>query len=104
MQVSTQTTVRKVTRDPAGGFFVDTEKEGIVARSHTDKVVLASPIEFLDIEFVNLTLAPVQPRKFEHWYLHYFLCTDMPCAPTHELCHEHTPEVLQERPLMIVAL
>jgi len=68
-QVSTQTTVRKVTRDPAGGFFVDTEKEGIVARSHTDKVVLASPIEFLDIEFVNLTLAPVQPRKFEHWFV-----------------------------------
>ncbi len=32
-----------------------------------DRVVLAAPIEFSSLQFVNITLPPITPRTYSHW-------------------------------------
>jgi hypothetical protein len=32
-----------------------------------DSVVLAAPIEFSSLQFINITLPPITPRTYSHW-------------------------------------
>lgn len=34
-----------------------------------DSVVLAAPIEFSSLQFVNITLPPITPRTYSHWFV-----------------------------------
>jgi hypothetical protein len=33
-----------------------------------DRVVLAAPIEFASLQFVNITLPQITARSYNHWY------------------------------------
>lgn len=48
--------------------YLDTTTGGTFTEQ-VDRVVIAAPIEFTQIEFKNMTLAAYSPRQFVHWYV-----------------------------------
>ena len=73
-EVHLSTAVQKITKlsntTTLQYLIESTHKNGTTAQFQTDGVVLACPIEFSDIEFVNIPEAiAVLKRKFRHWYV-----------------------------------